>query len=56
MLKNGDPTLSSILLNEQLNDKVESFINEVERAYLGSITNTNREVVKNIVISNIYLL
>ncbi|WP_329905191.1 hypothetical protein [Porphyromonas pogonae] len=55
MLKNGDPTLSSILLNEQLNDKVESFINEVERAYPGSITNANREVVKNIVVSNIYL-
>lgn len=55
MLKNGDPTLLSVLLNEQLNDKVESFINEVERAYPGSITNENREVVKNIVASNICL-
>lgn len=56
MLKNGDPLLSSILLDEQLNDKVESFINEIEKTYPGSITNENREIVKNIVVSNMHLL
>lgn len=55
-LKRGDATKRPLILNGQLEDKVESFINEIERAYPGCITNETREVVKNVVISNICII